>query len=110
MRSEGSRPEPASRSGRGHEDYEVFDDEVNNRYEEIKRGSTHISELQQMTMPQLIKIAVEGAELQVLQGALETLSQHQPIVVFEHAFAACNAYGPSAPVSDSALSSATRPR
>ena len=34
-----------------------FDAEINNRYEEIKRGSTHISELQQMTMPQLIKIA-----------------------------------------------------
>src|SRR5437870_8573895 len=34
-----------------------FDEEVNNRYEEIKRGSTHISELQQMTMPQLLKVA-----------------------------------------------------
>src|SRR6202453_1141282 len=34
-----------------------FDEETNNRYEEIKRGSTHISELQQMTMPQLLKIA-----------------------------------------------------
>jgi transcription termination factor Rho len=36
-----------------------FDEEVNNRYEEIKRGSTHISELQQMTMPQLLKVAKE---------------------------------------------------
>ncbi len=43
----------ASRSGIG------FDEEVNTRYEEIKRGSTHISELQQMTMPQLLKIAKE---------------------------------------------------
>jgi transcription termination factor Rho len=43
----------ASRSGDG------FDEEVNSRYEEIKRGSTHISELQQMTMPQLLKIAKE---------------------------------------------------
>ncbi len=36
-----------------------FDAETNNRYEEIKRGSTHISELQSMTMPQLLKIAKE---------------------------------------------------
>jgi transcription termination factor Rho len=35
----------------------AVDAEINNRYEEIKRGSTHISELQQMTMPQLLKIA-----------------------------------------------------
>ena len=41
------------------EDYRGFDEEINNRYEEIKRGSTHISELQQMTMPQLLKIAKE---------------------------------------------------
>ncbi len=40
-------------------DFGAFDDEINNRYEEIKRGSTHISELQQMTMPQLLKIAKE---------------------------------------------------
>ncbi len=38
-----------------------FDEETNSRYEEIKRGSTHISELQQMTMPQLVSTAkVEG--------------------------------------------------
>ncbi len=41
------------------EDYRGFDEEINNRYEEIKRGSTHICELQQMTMPQLLKIAKE---------------------------------------------------
>src|ERR1700722_532159 len=34
-----------------------FDEETNNRYEEIKRGTTHISELQQMTMTQLMKVA-----------------------------------------------------
>src|SRR5213593_2292258 len=39
--------------------YTAFDEEINSRYEEIKRGSTHISELQQMTMPQLIKVAKE---------------------------------------------------
>src|ERR1700677_3298233 len=40
-----------------------FDEETNNRYEEIKRGTTHISELQQMTMPQLLSRArAEGLE------------------------------------------------
>ena len=34
-----------------------FDAETNSRYEEIKRGSTYITELQQMTMAQLQKIA-----------------------------------------------------
>src|SRR4051794_20273386 len=46
------RPAPPT-----EEDYIGFDEEINSRYEEIKRGSTHISELQQMTMPQLLKIA-----------------------------------------------------
>lgn len=44
---------PASREG----DQRGFDDETNSRYEEIKRGSTHISELQQMNMVQLLKVA-----------------------------------------------------
>jgi transcription termination factor Rho len=48
---------PAAPRGADGDSYAAFDDEVNNRYEEIKRGSTHISELQQMTMPQLLKIA-----------------------------------------------------
>src|SRR5947209_4998734 len=56
------RPEPVQRSRSrppldDDEDFQGFDAEINNRYEEIKRGSTHISELQQMTMPQLLKIA-----------------------------------------------------
>jgi len=52
------RPErPAGRSPEDEEDFHGFDAEINNRYEEIKRGSTHISELQAMTMPQLLKIA-----------------------------------------------------
>jgi transcription termination factor Rho len=51
--------ERPDRNGRTEDERHGFDDEVNNRYEEIKRGSTHISELQQMTMPQLLKIAKE---------------------------------------------------
>ena len=35
------------------------------------------------TGPSFIKIDVEGAELLVLQGAIETLSQHRPIVLCE---------------------------
>src|SRR5262249_35655856 len=34
-----------------------YDEEVNSRYEEIKRGGTYITELQQMTMAQLQKLA-----------------------------------------------------
>src|SRR5437588_4722723 len=41
----------------GEDEFIGFDEETNNRYEEIKRGGTHISELQQMTMPQLLKTA-----------------------------------------------------
>src|SRR5262249_50798783 len=56
-----SEEAPAARPKRAvaEDDYAGFDEEINSRYEEIKRGSTHISELQQMTMPQLIKIARE---------------------------------------------------
>ena len=49
-------PEPPQRNNHNN-DGRGIDDEVNNRYEEIKRGSTHISELQQMNMPQLLKVA-----------------------------------------------------
>ena len=41
----------------GEEEHIGFDAETNSRYEEIKRGTTHISELQQMTMAQLQKVA-----------------------------------------------------
>lgn len=54
-------PEPPARQNdqpqRPNNESRGIDDEVNNRYEEIKRGSTHISELQQMNMPQLLKVA-----------------------------------------------------
>lgn len=36
-----------------------YDDEVNNRYEEIKRGGNHLTDLQQKSLPELIAIAKE---------------------------------------------------
>jgi FkbM family methyltransferase len=35
-------------------------------------------------VPDLIKIDVEGAERLVIEGAINTISKHKPIVIFEH--------------------------
>jgi len=43
--------------------------------------------------PALIKIDVEGAELQVMRGAIDTLRRHRPVVLFEHGIGASERYG-----------------
>jgi FkbM family methyltransferase len=46
-------------------------------------------------VPSLIKIDVEGGERQVLEGAIQTISRHAPIVCFEHGPGAEGEYGTS---------------
>lgn len=43
--------------------------------------------------PVLVKIDVEGAELEVLEGARRTLTEHRPVVVFEHGLGSADHYG-----------------
>jgi FkbM family methyltransferase len=43
--------------------------------------------------PALVKIDVEGAELEVLRGGIETITRHRPVVVFEHGAGSADHYG-----------------
>jgi FkbM family methyltransferase len=43
--------------------------------------------------PALVKIDVEGAEREVIEGALRTLTTHRPAVIFEHGLGSANVYG-----------------
>lgn len=43
--------------------------------------------------PDLIRIDVEGGELLVLEGALNTLKTHKPVVIFEHRPGSFDIYG-----------------
>jgi len=40
-----------------------------------------------------LKVDVEGAELQVFEGAMQTISRNRPVVVFEHGLGASDYYG-----------------
>lgn len=49
--------------------------------------------LPQDVNPAFLKIDVEGAEEQVLLGAIETLWRHRPVVAFEHGLGSADYYG-----------------
>jgi len=50
-------------------------------------------ELPETYAPHVIKIDVEGAERQVLEGAMATIRTHRPLIVFEHAKSGAPHYG-----------------
>jgi FkbM family methyltransferase len=43
--------------------------------------------------PRLMKIDVEGAEQQVIEGALRTITTHRPVIVFEHGAGSADVFG-----------------
>jgi FkbM family methyltransferase len=43
----------------------------------------------------LIKIDVEGGELQVLEGGVSTISRYKPVIIFEHGLGGSEFYGSS---------------
>lgn len=51
--------------------------------------------LEDTYVPSLIKIDVEGAELNVMRGAAATLERHRPFVLFEHGLGGADLYGSS---------------
>jgi FkbM family methyltransferase len=44
-------------------------------------------------VPALIKIDVEGAERHVIEGGIETITRHKPIIIFEHGKGGAAHYG-----------------
>jgi FkbM family methyltransferase len=75
---------------------EVSDERGHPEYIQV-RLSTLDTELAGVT-PRLVKIDVEGAELDVVRGGAQLLDQAKPFVIFEHVAAAAALYG--APSSD----------
>lgn len=62
--------------------------------EEIKVKTDLLDNVIPESLPiHFIKIDVEGAELQILKGAIDLIRRNKPIVVFEHQLGAADFYG-----------------
>jgi len=80
-------------SGIKQREYAIKDPQI----EKIKVQLTRLDDCgKEFPTTSLIKIDVEGAELMVLQGAIEFIKKNQPIIVFEFGMGAANHYGVSA--------------
>jgi len=61
---------------------------------EIRVRTATLDQVLPLDVPlRVVKIDVEGAEVEVLRGAVETLRRHRPYVVFEHGLGAADVYG-----------------
>lgn len=62
--------------------------------EEIRVRTAALDDVLPADLPiRLVKVDVEGAELEVLRGAVRTLTRYRPVVVFEHGLGAADVYG-----------------
>lgn len=69
-------------------------DRPNETIEEIKVTMQCLDDIVPKDLPiHFIKIDVEGAELQVLKGAIRTIQRYKPVIVFEHGLGAADHYG-----------------
>jgi FkbM family methyltransferase len=68
-------------------------DRAHEQVEEIRVETRLLDTLLPADLPvRFIKVDVEGAELQVLQGAAETIRKHRPVIVFEHGLGGADYY------------------
>lgn len=68
-------------------------DRAHEQVEEIRVETRLLDALLPEHVPvRFIKVDVEGAELQVLQGAAETIRKHRPVIVFEHGLGGADYY------------------
>jgi hypothetical protein len=69
-------------------------DKPNETVEEIRVTMTRLDDIVSKDLPiHFIKIDVEGAELQVMRGAMSTIRKYKPTIVFEHGLGAADCYG-----------------